>query len=115
MPWTHDREPLHAALALNRLDQDLASNGRIESRVLGSSLAILASATARQTVLLDRRRQPASLDNPTSGSETSVVLEEHVDLTSTLSTFVDGPDDERLSASCVSASPDSVDTAGIGL
>jgi len=93
MPWTQDREPFCAALALYRSNQDLTGNGRIESRVLGSSLAILASATARQTVLLDRRRQPASLDDSTSGSETSVVLEEHVDLTSTLSTFVDGPDD----------------------
>jgi len=73
---------------------DLAGNSRIGNRALRGSLPVHATTTARQTILLDRRRQPASFDDTASSSETRIVLKEYVDFTSALPTFVDGPDDE---------------------
>ena len=105
------------AILPSDLDQDLASYGGIKSRIDGSRVPTLAATTAghRHILLRDRRRQPASFDDPAGNGQSRVVFEQQIDLSGALSTLVDGPDDQRLSSSGISASPHTVDARGVRL
>ena len=105
------------AILPSDLDQDLASYGGIKSRIDGSRVPALAATTARHRHILlrDRRRQPASFDDPAGNGQSRVVFEQQIDLSGALSTLVNGPDDQRLSSSGISASPHTVDARGVRL
>jgi len=100
---------------MRNLNQDLARNGRIEARVDRAGIPTFTTAAASRTVSGDGRGHPAAFDDSAGSGQSGVVFEEQVDLSGTLSTLVDGPDDQGLTSTSISARPDTVDTAGIRL